>query len=187
MFRDGPSVYRRVMNTRARFGGLGTVLLLLCFTLGAPAVAASGKGGTTTTVAGAWQVTPAFIPTGWAAPPPACDVTSQQLGTLKGAFVGVWHEVSMRALCDFSKLPISLTYRISGTGTFEGIYFHDQSRVSLTWTGFWTGDAISGQSIGVFDFKSSDGCTFRLTFDGYVSFHTSFGGYNGKWVRGCRP
>jgi hypothetical protein len=92
----------------------------------------------------------------------------------------------MRGVCDLSKLPNSLTYRNSGTGTFEGIYFHDHSRVSFTWTGSWTGDAVSGQSIGVFDVKSSDGCTFRLTFDGYVSVDTSFGGYNGKWIRGCR-
>ena len=144
-----------------------------------------------TPVAGGWQATPSFtVPTG--GDPAACQLSYQALATFNGAFNGVWHEVSMTATCDKSKLPDSLPYRAAGSGTFDGVYFGDKSRGSFSWSGAWTGDAISGQATGVFDITSSSGdptwrcSSLHLTFDGYVSFATSFGGYRGIWYHGCK-
>ncbi len=169
-------------------------LILSCGLLGlmgGPVAGASTtKGATSTVIAGAWQANPSLFVTG--GDPQNCRVKSQAIATLHGALNGIWHEKDMSTSCDQSKLPLSLPYRNSGTGTFDGVFFGDQSQGSFTWKGTWTGDAISGQSIGVFDITSARGdptwgcTTLRLAFDGYVNFATSVGGYHGTWIHGCK-
>lgn len=164
---------------------LMAVVALLVVTPIAPPAHAS----TETEVAGGWQATPSLVPTGGDIA--TCEVTYLAVATVVGAFNGVWHEEAMETTCDQSKMPHSLPYRTTGSGTFTGSFFGDHSTGSFTWTGTWTGDAISGQAIGVFEIVASDGdaswgCSSgRLTFTGYVNVAVSFGGYNGTWVHGC--
>lgn len=173
---------------------VGSVLLLLAAFMVAPANAeASGPKGTTkTTVSGAWQGTPSLFPTGGGDVPTCQGVTYTALASLMGSFSGVWDEESMTASCDPGQLPNHLRYHVTGVGTMTGAYFGDHSQGTLTWTGHWDGDMVSGESIGVFEITGGSGdrtfgCSSgRLTFAGYTTLVTSFGGYSGTWVHNCR-
>lgn len=98
----------------------------------------------------------------------------------------------MTARCDARDLPNSMNVTNTGTGTLGVIYWRDKSRGSFTWKGTWTVDVVSGASRGVFDATSAGGdptfgcSTLHLTFDGYLTLATAFGGYTGKWIHGCR-
>jgi hypothetical protein len=168
------------------------VLLVAAFMVVTPDARASVRKGTTDTwVAGAWQATPSLFLTGGGDIPNCRDVTYTALATLMGSFSGVWKEKSMTATCDATQLPKHFRYHTSGEGTMTGVHFGDQSHGTLTWTGHWDGDMISGESTGVFDITGGGGdATFkcssgRLTFAGYTGAITSFGGYSGSWVHGC--
>ena len=167
---------------------VGSALLGLC---GGSSANATATGTTSTVIAGAWQATPEAFPTG--GDPQSCRFRFQALATLHGAFNGVWHETEMKVQCDLSKLPGSLPFRAWGAGTFDGVYFGDGSRGSLTWKGVWTGDQVSGQLVGDFDIASSSGdatwrcSTLHLAFAGVQTpGGPGFGGYRGTWVHGCK-
>jgi len=176
---------------RRRIGVVLACLVIWGLPPGSTAGATAAKGTTTTIVAGGWEATPA-IPVITGGDPRKCVFTSQAPATLHGAFDGVWHEVAMTARCDTSKLPNSMPVTNSGTGTLDVIYARDHSRGSFAWKGTWTLEFISGQIQGVFDITSASGdptfrcSTLHLTFDGYITNATAFGGYTGKWIHGCR-
>jgi hypothetical protein len=170
------------------------ILLVAAFMVVTPDAKASARKGTTETwVAGAWQATPSLFLTGAGdLPSGACrGVPYTALATLMGSFSGTWLEKSMTASCDTTQLPKHLRYHSSGKGTLSGVYFGDLSHGTLTWTGHWDGDMISGESTGVFEITGGGGdATFRcssghLTFAGYTTAPTSFGGWSGSWVHGC--
>lgn len=150
-------------------------------------------GKTRTSVAGSWQATPSAIFTG-VTEVEDCQLSYTALASLMGSFTGTWHEESMTTSCDTSYLPEHLYYHASGVGTLTGVASGNHSRGSLTWTGTWDGDAISGESTGRFFITGGSGdptfgCSSgRLTFDGSLvaAEATGFGGYSGSWVHGCR-
>jgi hypothetical protein len=157
----------------------------------APPTSAASKGTTRTEVAGAWQATPG---TGifTAGDPQSCRFTYQGVVTLNGAFNGVFHEIDGKAQCDLSKFPRSLPYHLTTGGTIDAVYFGDGSRGSFTFKGVGTGEGVSGQFFGDYDITSSSGdptwrcTTLHLSFDGIANPFTSFGGYRGTWIHGCK-
>ena len=157
----------------------------------APPTSAASKGTTRTVVAGVWQATPgAGIVT--AGDPQACHFTYQGVVTVHGAFNGVMHEIDGHAQCDLSKLPGSFPYRLVTSGTIDGVYAGDGSRGSFTFKGVGAGEVVSGQFVGDYDITSSTGdptwrcSTLHLSFDGIANPFTSFGGYRGTWIHGCK-
>ena len=157
----------------------------------APPTSAASKGTTSTVIAGAWQATPGVgLLTG--GDPQSCHFTYEGVVTLNGAFTGVFHEIGGKVQCDRSKLPGSLPYRVVTSGTIDGVYAGDGSRGSFTFKGVGNGEAVSEQFVGDYDITSSSGdptwrcTTLHLSFDGIANPFTSFGGYRGTWIHGCK-